>query len=446
MPNIFLEGQQRILPRPTPERFAGASRRPMKTQESDLFEETLPQVNCSSLPLRLDAALMTGGVDRPYAYGLSMALVAKNVHMDVIGNDALDSAEMHTTPNLRFLNLWPTRSAKRNSLTRLSRMLSHYRSLIRYAAAARPRVFHILWNSKIQFFDRTLLMLYYKALGKRVALTAHNVNQARRDSQDTWLNRITLRIQYHLTDHIFVHTQKMKDELMEEFGVAGQAVTVIRHPINNAFSDTELTPSEAKRQLGLEEGNKTLLCFGRIKPYKGIEYLLSAFQKLASQDGQYRLIIAGEVQKGNEMYMDSLMQIMAGEIGNGQVILRTQFIPDEDMEVYLKAADVLVLPYKDIFQSGVLFLGYSFGLPVIVTDVGSFREEVVEGETGYLCRPGDSEDLAKKIETYFASDLYRNLGLNRKVIKDYADIHHSWAAAAELTRKAYEGMLEIANL
>jgi len=307
-------------------------------------------------------------------------------------------------------------------------------------------VLHILWNSKIELFDRTLLMLYYKALGKRIALTAHNVNQAKRDSQDNWLNRVTLRIQYHLADHLFVHTQKMKDELLKDFGVADQSVTVIRHPINDAFPDTGLISSEAKSRLGLGESDKTILCFGRIKPYKGIEYLLSALQRLAAEDGQYRLIIAGEVQKGNEKYLESLVQAMSREIENGQVILKTEFIPDEDMEIYLKAADVLVLPYKAIFQSGVLFLGYSFGLPVIVTDVGSFREEVVEGVTGYLCKPGDPLDLARAIETYFASDLYRNLGTKRQEIKNHADTHHSWSAVANLTRKTYERMLRSVDL
>ena len=111
------------------------------------------------------------------------------------------------------------------------------------------------------------------------------------------------------------------------------------------------------------------------------------------------------------------------------------------MEIYLKAADVLVLPYKEIFQSGVLFLAYSFGLPVVATDVGSFREEIVEGKTGFLCQPGDPEALAKAIETYFTSDLYKNLKVRRQELKDYADANHSWNAVADLTRNAYAEML-----
>lgn len=383
----------------------------------------------------INIALQTGGVDRPYASGLAMALLAKGVRLDVLGSDYVDSPEMHTTPGLQFLNLWPP--SRSTAFGKLSRVLRHYVRLIRYTAAAKPKIFHILWNSKIQLFDRTLLMLYYRAMGKKIALTAHNVNQARRDGNDSSLNRLTLRLQYRLTDHIFVHTQKMKDELIEDFGGSDRAITVIRHPINDAFPDTDLTPAEAKRRLGLKSSEKAILCFGRIKPYKGIEHLLEAFKKLIERDGNYRLIIAGEVQKENEAYLNQIKQMIPSEIERGQIILKAQFIPDEDMEIYLKGSDVMVLPYNEIFQSGVLFLGYTFGLPVVATDVGSFKEEIVEGRTGFLCRPGDATDLAKAIGTYFGSDLYRNPDRTREEIKRHAHTHHSWAAVAELTRDAY---------
>ena len=79
----------------------------------------------------------------------------------------------------------------------------------------------------VESFDRTLLMAYYRLLGKSTVLTVHNVNAGRRDSKDTPLNRLTLRIQYRLADHIFVHTEKMKLELIAEFGEQETRVTVI---------------------------------------------------------------------------------------------------------------------------------------------------------------------------------------------------------------------------
>ena len=385
--------------------------------------------------------LLTGCQDRPYAFGLAMALVSKGVGVDVIGSDDIDSPELHVTPNLRFLNIRGNQHKSTNFAEKLWKLAVYYARLMRYAARSRPRILHILWNNKIELFDRTLLMAYYRLCGKKIAFTAHNVNQARRDAKDSLLNRITLRIQYRLCDHIFVHTKKMRDELCQDFGVAERAVTVIRHPINDAFPDTDLTPSEAKRQLGLQEKEKAVLFFGRIRPYKGIEHLLAAFHILAANHSDYRLVIAGEPKKGSEEYRNQIEQTVKTEFTSGQIIMKIQFIPDEEMEVYLKAADVLALPYKEIFQSGVLFLAYSFGLPVVATDVGSFREEIVEGRTGFLCEPGDPAELAKAIETYFASDLYKSLKVRRQEIKDYADANHSWNAVADLTRNAYSELL-----
>jgi D-inositol-3-phosphate glycosyltransferase len=392
-------------------------------------------------PNEIEIGLLTGCQDRPYAFGLAMALASKGVGVDVIGGDEVDSPEFHRTPKVTFLNLGGRQRQDDRLKDKLWRLAKYYARLLRYAAAPRPRILHILWNNKLEYFDRTLLMLYYKVLGKKITFTAHNVNQARRDANDSWLNRLTLRIQYRLADHVFVHTQKMKDELRTDFGVSERAVTVIRHPLNDAFPDTDLTCAAAKRRLGIQETDRAILFFGRIRPYKGLDLLLDAFQKLLARNPNYRLIIAGESKKGSEDYSDQIHQTMSRNFRPGQIISRIQFIPDEDMELYLKAADVFVLPYREIFQSGVLFLGYSFGLPVVATDVGSFREEIVEGKTGFLCRPDDPADLAETIEKFFASDLYKDLERQRQVIRDHAHTHHSWSAVSELTRSVYAELL-----
>ena len=104
----------------------------------------------------------------------------------------------------------------------------------------------------------------------------------------------------------------MKEELCQDFRVAEDAVTVIRYPMNDAFPDTELTSAEAKRRLGLGDEEKAILFFGRIRPYKGIEYLLAAFKLLsASVTGKYRLILAGEPKKGSEEYLHEIQQSLS---------------------------------------------------------------------------------------------------------------------------------------
>jgi len=205
--------------------------------------------------------------------------------------------------------------------------------------------------------------------------------------------------------------------------------------------DTDLTSVDAKQTVGVGCADKTILFFGRIRPYKGLDYLITAFRQLAHQDRAYRLIIAGEPKKESLQYWREVQQAIEREGLGEQVIQEIRFIADEETEVYFKAADVLVLPYTQVFQSGVLFLAYSFGLPVIATNVGSLSDDIVEGETGYTCRPCDAADLAKALETYFKSDLFKTLDQRRAEIKSFARGHHSWDVVSDKTCSVYAQLL-----
>lgn len=388
----------------------------------------------------VEVALLTGGADRPYAFGLANALLRTGALLDLIGNDELDCPEFRNTPGVKFHNLRGDQRPDVGSFAKVFRVLKYYARLICYAAISKPTLFHILWNNKFEYFDRTLLMLWYRLLGKQIVLTLHNVNGRRRDGKDTVLNRLTLRFQYQLADHIFVHTEKMKQELMEEFGERNDRITVIPFGINNAVPSTELTSQQARKRLGIPDREKTILFFGHIAPYKGLEFLVTAFQQIARRGADYRLIIAGR-PKNCDQYWGTIQAAIDDDVRTGRILLRNEFIPDEDTEVYMKAADVLVLPYRHIYQSGVLFLGYSFGLPVLAADVGSLRDEIIEGKTGFVFRAEDSADLAKVIDLYFASGLYRDLANRRSQISDYAAAQHSWEVVSQMTMKVYGDLM-----
>jgi len=394
----------------------------------------------STVPFEIEVALLTGGFDKHYTFDLAKALASKGVGMDVIGSDQLDSLEMHATPKLNFLNLRGNKE-ETDLARKISGVLIYYVRLIKYAVIAKPRVFHILWNNKFEFFDRTLLMVYYRLLGKRIVFTAHNVNAGKRDSNDSLFNRLTLNVQYLCADHIFVHTARMKHELLQDFGVPETKVSVIPHGINNSVPDTELSSAEAKQRLGIKDGERTVLFFGAIRPYKGLEYLVDAFLGLAVTHPDYRLIIAGGRRKEAEKYLEEIQQTINRHIHRGQVLQKIQHIPDEETELYFKAADVVALPYTHIFQSGVLFLAYSFGLPVVAADVGSLREDIIEDRTGQLCRPRDPVDLARAIEKYFESDLFKTLDRRRPEIREWAKSRHSWDTVGEITRNVYAELL-----
>jgi glycosyltransferase involved in cell wall biosynthesis len=387
-------------------------------------------------------ALLTGGADEPYAYGLATALMSNGIALDLIANDELNLPEFHGDRRVNFLNLRGDQRPDASFVRKIIRVSMYYAKLIRYAATARPRIFHVLWNNKFESFDRTMLMAYYRALGKKIVLTAHNVNAAKRDSKDSYLNRLTLRIQYQLSDYVFVHTEKMKRELVDGFHVPETRVIVIPFGINNAVPSTQLTPGEAKRRLGIMDGERTILFFGNIAPYKGLEDLIAAFKHLRALRNDYRLLIAGQ-PKASEQYWTAIQKAIHEDVVRGRALLRGEHVPDAETEVYFKAADVLVLPYRYIYQSGVLFLGQSFGLPVLVADVGSLKDEIVEGQTGFVFRPEDPIDLARTIEKYFDSDLYLNLKRRRQEIREHAIRRHSWDVVSHITTGIYAGLLEM---
>ncbi len=407
----------------------------INTESSDLHPSVL------SPPVTIQAALLTGGGDRPYALGLATALLSKGVGLDFIGSDNLDSPELRAQPDLQFLNLRGSQRRDVSLFTKVSRVLTYYARLLRYTAVATPNIFHILWDNKFPFFDRTLLMLYYKLLGKRIVVTAHNVNVGKRDSNDSLLNRLTLRAHYHLADHIFVHTDSMKNELARDFGVRVELITVIPIGVNNCVPETAVTPAQAKRRLGIKDNERTILFFGYIVPYKGLDFLIEAFRSVVAKNADYRLIIAGNPKPEAEKYWDDVRRMIRGHSLQQRLIERIEFIPDAETELYFKAADVLTLPYTYIYQSGILFLAYRFGLPVIATDVGALKDDIMVGRTGFLCRPRDPVDLARAIEIYFASDLFKNLDTRRQEIRDYANSRHSWEVVSDATRSVYANLL-----
>src|SRR2546430_9905354 len=221
------------------------------TEQEPAQMATSRETAAHASPQPVAVALLTGGGDKPYAIGLASALVAQGISLDFIGCDEVNGPELHNTPRVKFLNLRGDQRPNASFARKAWRVLAYYARLVRYAATARPKVFHILWNNKIEFFDRTLLMLYYRLFGKKIVFTAHNVNAGKRDGNDSWLNRLTLRIQYRLTDHIFVHTGSMKSELVTDFRVPEGKVSVIPFGIYNTFRNTELTTLEAQHHLGV---------------------------------------------------------------------------------------------------------------------------------------------------------------------------------------------------
>lgn len=175
--------------------------------------------------------------------------------------------------------------------------------------------------------------------------------------------------------------------------------TVLPHPIYTHFGH-RIPRAEAERRLGLEPGRKTLLFFGLIREYKGLDILLRAFDLL---DGSYQLVIAGEPYGSFEKYR----RLIDGGRDQQGVRVFPDYIRDSEVKTYFSAADLTVLPYRSATQSGISSVSTHFEVPLVVTDTGGLRETVGERGTGIVCDTATPECIADAIRRYFAEPQLR---------------------------------------
>lgn len=113
------------------------------------------------------------------------------------------------------------------------------------------------------------------------------------------------------------------------------------------------------------------------------------------------------------------------------------FIPDNDIEQYFQGADCIVLPYRSIYQSGVIFMAYTFGLPMILTDIGNFRDDILEGTTGLLIKKNTPEEIGETITRFFDSGMYKSQQEYREKIREWGFKNYSWDTIGAETRRLY---------
>ncbi|MCH5721334.1 glycosyltransferase [Niabella hibiscisoli] len=174
-----------------------------------------------------------------------------------------------------------------------------------------------------------------------------------------------------------------------------QPAVMVQHPLYDNFG--AIVSKEAARQhLNIAQAGKIILFFGFIRKYKGLDILLQAVQRLKSEIPDFKLLVAGEFYEDEKGYQE-----LIDELGiRDQLILKTNFIADNEVKYYLCAADVLVQPYKNATQSGVTPLAYHFEKPMIVTNVGGLPALVPHGKSGLVCEP-DPQSIMLAIKEFY---------------------------------------------
>ena len=154
------------------------------------------------------------------------------------------------------------------------------------------------------------------------------------------------------------------------------------HPIFDNYGE-KLSFEVAKQKLKLDLNTKYLLFFGFIRDYKGLDLLINAFADVRLRKFPVKLLVAGEYYSSPEPYLELIKERNLEDF----IELRTEFIPDNQVNLYFSAADMVVQPYKSATQSGVTQIGYHFNKPMLVTNVGGLSEIIPDGKIGYVVEP-----------------------------------------------------------
>lgn len=226
---------------------------------------------------------------------------------------------------------------------------------------------------------------------------------------------------YKYISQFIVLGNGMKRLFSERYGIDEIKVNVIPHG-DSCFYSKGGKPD-------IQENGNCVLFFGRIYRYKGLEYLAQAEPLISRIIPDVRFVIAGT---GSEVYLKKVKKHIINE---HRFMFRNGYIQDDMMAQLFQEASLVVLPYIDGTQSGVISMAYAFRKPVVVTDVGSLSEYVDEGETGFIVPPRDVKRMADRIiELLMDRDLREKMGENgyHKSVETF-----SWDKIGEQTIKVY---------
>lgn len=289
-------------------------------------------------------------------------------------------------------------------------------------------IFHIHFEYSFPFtFFMKFLIKFLKMLDYKIVWTAHDIyseyiyKKLRSKEKSRWL--------YENVDYKFVHYKSNLTRVKECFDVEINNVEVIFHPSFD-YPNT-ISREEARKSLGIPSSKKVLLSFGMIKRYKGQIELIKAFEKL---DKSYFCLIVGSGK--NDIETTEYIKNKAKQYKD-RLLFIDKYIPEDEIQIYFNASDVVVLPYTEITQSGIVPLAQSFSKPVIATDVGALSEMVIHGKTGLLIPPNDLNALEKSIKEIFAMDINQ---MSKNAHSEGKK--HSWENLAKQTIKIYRKVLD----
>lgn len=228
-----------------------------------------------------------------------------------------------------------------------------------------------------------LLNLIKSRTKAQIVAVCHNATPHEKSLLDSFFSKQF----FNVIDKAMVHTEEDYTTVLS----LNNKLKVVKgfHPLYENYP-------KGKTPALLKNIKNYLLFFGFVRPYKGLHYLLQSLPLVLKQK-KIKLLIVGEFWEDKQIYEQEITQLGIQDA----VVIQSSYVPKEEVAAYFQKADAVVLPYIAGSQSGIIQLAYNFDKPVICTDVGGFKEVVLEGKTGYVVQPKNAQALAQAILTFY---------------------------------------------
>lgn len=294
-------------------------------------------------------------------------------------------------------------------------------------------VVHVHWphgtyKTTLQFVHVLIVLVAYRLLKNNVVWTVHELDayESRHPKRDGWFRSVVMK----LSRRLIVHGEHTRQVLIRDYDYR-RPIDVARHPSYIGFYKDEVTREEARAKLGLPDVARVYLYFGYIKPYKGVEELIQAFSQV--RDEGAILLIAGKP-------LDKSIKQKVEALAANDTRVRTflEYIADDDIQNYFRAADVVIFPFRNTQTSGSLMLAMSYGRPIIAPRIATLPE-YVDNSSGILFDPDLPGDLTRAIHDASRApleQLARNARLQAESLR--------WSDMASVHLSAYQAIQEVA--
>jgi Glycosyltransferase len=363
-------------------------------------------------------------VNYKYTYSLANALKSCGNIVELVIDDKKDNEYCKN----KCFNQFLTARKDLGKLEKVKNYCRAYKFLLKKAVEEQFDVVHVQWFpfSPIDYY-------YIKKMKKnniQIIITVHDILPFNEKFYDKGFHKKI----YKLGSNIIVQAENNMQRFGELFPKLTSKLKFIPHGHFLDFADF-YNMKEARRHLAIPEDKKVLLFFGQIKKVKGLGILLEAFGEAVKRHKDLYLVVAGNVWKDDFTAYQNIIEKYS--LDDSKLKIDIRFIPNDEVGYYYCACDIAVLPYLDVYQSGVIQLVYAYEKPAIATTLAPFLEIVEDGETGFLCEPNSVQSLEDVILRAFSNEY--DINEMGKRGKEFIRSKYSWIEIARKVTALYSG-------